>query len=400
MRLKRETDALVVGAGPVGLFSALSLTESGMTVEVVDKEWRGSMHSYALALHPATLTLLDKYGVVHDLISQGHRIDRLAFYEGERRAGQIDLTALPGNFPFVLVVPQAALERALIDRLEKAGVRIAFNHEAFGVVNEGDHVEVRVGQMEKISTGYPIAHTEWIVARELKQKTGFVIGADGYHSAVRQMLDAKFEHHAAAETFQVFEFPYPMEFHNEGRIVFHEETTNVVWPLGEQRGRWNFQVANGDSGPPDLESLKRLIHERAPWFGEGIEELHWTATAMFERRLADRIGEGRVWLVGDAAHVTGPVGAQSMNVGIREASDLVSRISAIHDRGKGFELLQRYQQERQAEWEQLMGLGHRLEAQPDADDWSRSHEQKILPCLPASGDDLAALLLQVGLTLN
>ena len=59
MALKRETDVMVVGAGPVGLFAGLCLAERGVGVQIIDKEWRGSMHSYALAIHPHSMALLD-----------------------------------------------------------------------------------------------------------------------------------------------------------------------------------------------------------------------------------------------------------------------------------------------------------------------------------------------------
>ena len=62
MRLKRDCQVLVTGAGPVGLFTALSLAERGIDVQIIDKEWRGSSRSYALALHPEALRLLDAVG--------------------------------------------------------------------------------------------------------------------------------------------------------------------------------------------------------------------------------------------------------------------------------------------------------------------------------------------------
>ncbi len=55
----RETDVLVVGAGPVGQLTALRLASSGVDVTILDKHWRTGAHSYALALHSATLRLLD-----------------------------------------------------------------------------------------------------------------------------------------------------------------------------------------------------------------------------------------------------------------------------------------------------------------------------------------------------
>ena len=58
MSIARQVDVLVAGAGPTGLLAALSLAEAGLSVELVDEEWRPAGHSYALALHPSSLGLL------------------------------------------------------------------------------------------------------------------------------------------------------------------------------------------------------------------------------------------------------------------------------------------------------------------------------------------------------
>ena len=68
---ERDVDVLVVGAGPVGLMAALMLAERGTSVRIIDREkWAGE-HNYALALHPASLKLLDEVGLADDLIAQG-----------------------------------------------------------------------------------------------------------------------------------------------------------------------------------------------------------------------------------------------------------------------------------------------------------------------------------------
>ena len=231
MHMKRESDALVIGAGPVGLFAALSLAERGLAVQVIDKEWRGSTHSYALALHPESLRLLDEYAVTDELLAQGHRVDHLAFYDGDDRVGALGFSTLDEPFPFVLVVPQSALERALENALKHRRVRILWNHQALHIEQDGRGVSTNVARMDKESTGYPIAHTEWVVAKEYDTRAAFVVGADGYHSFVRERLGLRFTDLGGAETFSVYEFGHSVGFEREARVVFHNGTVNVVWPL-------------------------------------------------------------------------------------------------------------------------------------------------------------------------
>jgi len=397
--VKRETDVLVIGAGPVGLFAALSLVERGLEVQIVDKDWRGATHSYALALHPQSLRMLDDYGAVDALLERGYKVERLAVYRGDERVGELDFTALGGPFPFLLVAPQSALEHSLEQRLKDRKVKVAWNHQALSVQQNGEGVAAKIGRMEKYSTGYPVAHTEWMVAREYTTKASFAIGADGYHSFVRKGLASDFEHVGSAECFSVYEFPSPIEFGSEARVVFHKDSTNVVWPLSEERGRWSFQVQEDAPAAPTLEALHELIRTRAPWFSSRVGELSWHTNALFERRLARDFGSEHIWLAGDAAHITGPVGGQSMNVGLLEAHDLAERFSAIHKGAARTETLAGYAEQRRAEWSQLLGLAGGPQATGAAPEWARELAPRLLPCIPASGEDLRKLLEQIGLTI-
>ena len=84
----RHTDpeVLVVGAGPVGLIAALFLQLHGVRVEVIDEDQRTTQHSYALAIHPRTLRILDEAGLAQKLIAAGRKLTKVAYYEGQREA--------------------------------------------------------------------------------------------------------------------------------------------------------------------------------------------------------------------------------------------------------------------------------------------------------------------------
>ena len=71
---KSSTEALVVGAGPVGLFAALKLAREGIEVEIIDSQWRSAARSYALALHASTLELLDGFGLSDSLLEAGRKV--------------------------------------------------------------------------------------------------------------------------------------------------------------------------------------------------------------------------------------------------------------------------------------------------------------------------------------
>ena len=108
---EERTEVLVVGAGPVGLLTAIVLAEAGIEVRIIDREERTAARSYACALHPRTLRLLDGMGLAAPIIERGRRLDRVAFYDGAARQAEVKLSALGGPFPFMVILPQNVVRR-------------------------------------------------------------------------------------------------------------------------------------------------------------------------------------------------------------------------------------------------------------------------------------------------
>jgi len=413
---KHETEVLVAGAGPVGMLAALALAERGVEVEVVDEEWRPAARSYALALHPATLELLDEAGLARDLFAEGHRLRRVAFYEGAERRAEISLADLPGAFPFLLVLPQRGLERVLEERLAGRGVKVRWNHRLDRLVLDGGRPIATVERLAKESTGYSVATTVWVVEAESTVTARAVVGADGHRSRVRQALGVELEELGEPELYAVFELTSDAPELDEVRVVLDERGTSVLWPLGGDRFRWSFQVesATVDVARPDKsrlavqvgrhaypylsrEDLAGLVERRAPWFEGSIGDLEWSVAVRFERRLATSFGRDLVWLAGDAAHLAPPVGVHSMNAGLAEAHDLADRIARVLKNGTAPDVLETWGRERRGAWQRL--LAGRVEAGPEASDWVRRHAERILPCLPGTGQDLDRLAGQLDLRL-
>ena len=114
-----DPEVLVVGAGPVGLVAALFLQQHGVRVEIVDMHQRTTQHSYALAIHPRTLRVLDEAGLSEGLIGAGRKLTKVAYYEGRERRAEIDYSALASKHPYLLVLRQSLLERAAEEALRQ-----------------------------------------------------------------------------------------------------------------------------------------------------------------------------------------------------------------------------------------------------------------------------------------
>ncbi|MFN8546544.1 MAG: FAD-dependent monooxygenase [Candidatus Eisenbacteria bacterium] len=397
---KHHIDVAVVGGGPIGLFTALLLKERGLEVEVFDENWRTAAHSYALALHPRSLALLDEVGLASNLVAQGRKIHRVAFYEGERREAEIAFESLGGRYPFVLVLPQSSFEGALEERLEQRKVKVHWNHRVHEIKQGGDGVTATIGRLQKETRGYPVAHTEWVMGKEFQVHCAYVIGADGYNSFTRRSLDLGYADLGGRLLLSVFEFDTTAQLPDEVRVILNADTTNVVWPMSDGRCRWSFQLAADHPDALTLRRLHSLLETRAPWFKPLPDELNWSSVVQFEHRLAERFGKDRVWLAGDSAHLTDPVGAQSMNAGLAEAHDLARSIFDLLRSGGNEEQLDEYNFASTREWRRMLGLGAALPASPGATAWVNERRMRILPSVPATGKDLELLLAQIGLALH
>lgn len=415
MAKEHGVDVLVVGAGPVGLWTALLLSENGVRVRIIDKEEQPAARSYACALHPRSLKLLDRVGLASEVIESGRRVETVGFYEGPSRQAEVRLSQLATDFPFLLVLPQSRLEELLEERLRtRHGVEVGWNHRLADVHSSPQTVTAFVHKLGYACTGYLVSELERLVAKRLRIDAAFVAGTDGHGSLVRQSLDIPYDAMGGPEYFAVREVTVDGTVAPELRVILDDAGTSVCWPLAENRCRWSCQLSLADQREghepkertavlqeqdaldrQSIEGLQTLLQKRAPWFTASILEIDWSATVQFEKRLAGRFGQDRCWLAGDAAHQTGPVGVQSMNLGLDEATMLADQFTAILRGQAGLDSLAQYQHDRHQVWQQM--LSGALHPTQTASPWIRQRAGRILPCLPAGGTDLIALAAQLGL---
>ena len=105
----KETDVLVVGAGPVGLMAGLFLAQAGAKATVVDREMGPTVRSYACALHTRSLKYLQQLGLLEAVVAVGRKVSKVAFYEQDLRRAELNFAEPGSEFPYMLLVPPGCL---------------------------------------------------------------------------------------------------------------------------------------------------------------------------------------------------------------------------------------------------------------------------------------------------
>ncbi|MCX2946715.1 FAD-dependent monooxygenase [Lentzea sp. NEAU-D7] len=329
------SEVIVVGAGPTGLLLAGDLAEAGVAVTVLEKrDGRVSNLSRAFAVHARTLELLDARGLVDQLDRTGAgRVTDIRLFDRVH----VDLGTLPSRFPYMLVTPQYNVERALLARAVEAGVEIV--HDA------------AVTAVRQDATGAEVDTTKGTY------RARYVVGTDGFHSAVRHALGLPFPGKSVLKSIMLADVrlretpPDTLTVNGSG-----SEFTFIA-PFGDGWWRvfaWDRRTDVTDDTPLELDEV-RAITKRALGTDFGMHDARWLSRFHSDERQAPRYRVDRVFLAGDAAHVHSPAGGMGMNTGLQDAANLSWKLAAVLH-GAPDALLDTYQAERHPVGEEVLRI--------------------------------------------
>ncbi len=384
---------LIVGAGPAGLVAAIRLREEGQQVRIIDDQTIEGKRTYPVVLHPRTLQTLASLGVTAPLEWRGRFIRHLAVHIDDLPRVVLNIPSAEQLAPGALTLPQDVLRQGLMSRLSSLGTEVEWKTRLVALDRADNFVRVGLVRRERVEGQGPELKRDWLDVSSETVETDFVIGADGRDSTVRSALGIELIERGAREAY-VFYDVADRRAGAEAHLVLSGDYGSTIFPLQGNTSRFSFQVSVLAPQAPGLAELRELLARRMPWYGADPSDFEWSGSAEFHPALATSFGHGRVWLAGDAAHSTGPLGGQSINVGIHEADDLARRIvGSLADGGKP--LGAAYAEQRRLEWNRLLGLGHSAPSLVHAPAWVSQNIGRLLPSLPVSGDDLDDMLEQL-----
>ena len=314
----RDSEVLIVGAGPTGLVLALWLTRLGVRVRIVDKTAQPGTTSRALAVHARTLEWSRQIALADDVVARGRKMSSINLWASGRRVAHAtlgDIGAGISPFPYVLIFQQDEHERVLIDRLHDAGVDVERETEVVGFEESPGCVRAR------LQRGDGAAET---------CEAAYIAGCDGAHSVVRQSLAIGFPGGTYEHLFYVADVEARgTAMNGELHAALDESDFLAVFPLKpEGRARLVGIVRAAAEQREDL-SWDDVSTRVMKWMRIDVERVHWFSTYRVHHRVADRFCSGRAFLLGDAAHIHSPVGGQGMNTGIGDAVNLAWKLAAV-----------------------------------------------------------------------
>ena len=314
-----DTQVLVVGAGPVGLFMAAELCRHGVSCRVIDKNDGPTDDTRASGIQARTLEILDSVGLADEFVQAGRTCHGSYTYTSAyERISFLSFDELDSPFPFTLQLQQSKTERFLSRYLASLQKEAERRVELLSFEQDDDGVS---------------ANLRYVDDKEETVRASYLVGCDGAHSTVRHALGVSFEGE-----------PYPTDFvtadvhvewdlpRDQFSFFIAPQGILIFLPLAGKRASIVADIGPGQGdhppqGEPSLEKLQSIFNERCP--GGVLSDPVWKVYYRVHCRQADPYHFGRVFLAGDAAPVV--LGADRLDV--VEVGGLAVGKLGLHERG-------------------------------------------------------------------
>lgn len=340
--LPGSTEVLVIGHGPVGAAISCLLGRQGVQTVVVDMAMDILPMPRAIALDNEALRVLQLAGLGEDAFARIPipEVRMICPYVG--LFNRVNTSGYLDGHPKLVTFYQPELERALrreAGRHASVSAHAGWELISFETVSDGVVVKLR--------------HRE---GTEQDIKARYLVGADGASSRVRTLIGQDFKGETYSEDWLIVDAGQ-REHHAIDHVEFicdpSRPTPHMPAPGG--RERWEFMLQPGETRA-EMESPERIAELLKPWTGTGTLNIERKAVYRFHARCCGRFQQGRVFLAGDAAHITPPFVGQGLVAGLRDAANLAWKLKWALHHGASASLLESYDSERRPHAQRMINL--------------------------------------------
>jgi 3-(3-hydroxy-phenyl)propionate hydroxylase len=322
---------VIVGGGPIGLASGNLLGQAGIETLIIERNMSLSNSPKALSLDDEGLRICQAMGlsdVIHKLLLS----DVSAHYVA---AGRLLMKVAPtrkrNGYPLISTFYQPEFETALLHGLQRfpcVQVRFQYTVEALEQTKSGVIVSIRTptGTYRKVGCDYLLA-------------------CDGGSSTIRHLLGIPMKGMTYAQKWLVIDCISDEDASMIATCFCNPGRPAVTIPAPHNVRRWEFMALPGETEEELLrsEKISSLIQQAG---GSPRSQIIRQAVYVFHSKLAQTFSRGRIFLLGDAAHMMPPFGGQGLNSGLRDAHNLAWKLTMVLQGLAAPQLLQTYHEER------------------------------------------------------
>jgi 2-polyprenyl-6-methoxyphenol hydroxylase-like FAD-dependent oxidoreductase len=370
---EQHTQVLIVGAGPSGLMMAAQLLRYGIQPIIIDSKQGPTDESKALGVQARSMEIYRQMGLVETIVKDGKKAKGVSFNKDGKELASLSF----GNtgegqtpFPFIELYPQSKNEKLLLGFLTHHVCPVYWETTLSSLKQTSSNVELQLQNGEK----------------SIRLTAEWVIGADGAHSTVRKQLNIPF----TGDTYNhVF---YLADVELENKEVDDDQVGLFIGKKGiagffPMPGTGRFRVIGklpdelDKKENPELEEALPTINQVCG-FSLNVKHNYWFTAYRLHHRMADRFQEQRCFLIGDAAHIHSPVGAQGMNTGLQDAYNLAWKLAGVINKQIKPAILDSYAEERMPLAKTLLKTTDRIFTIIMSDKWyTRLFKAYLLPRL-------------------
>ncbi|MEE4025780.1 bifunctional 3-(3-hydroxy-phenyl)propionate/3-hydroxycinnamic acid hydroxylase [Gordonia sp. PKS22-38] len=371
---------VIVGGGPTGLTAAALLADLGVPSLILERWADPYPQPRAVHLDDEVFRILAAVGIADEFGKHSRPARGLRLVDRSLRVlaefGRLTDVGRHGH-PGASMFDQPELEQLLRGAVEcREAVTVRSDVEVDLVVNEGD--AARVELTDRRTGGRQVLRAQ------------YVLGCDGANSTVRRSTGIRWNDLGFTQRWLVVDVDTPADLRQWDGVaqVCDGRRAATFMRVSDVRYRWEFRLLDGESADtfPDLAALEPLLR---PWLAStDLDDLTLVRSReyTFRAHVAQRWRDRRIFLLGDAAHLTPPFIGQGLGSGLRDSMNLAWKLAGVIGHTLPESALDTYEQERKPHVTALitlaMAIGVTMTGGGRIGDVARRIVGPLLPHLP------------------